>query len=80
MKHDLLVDGEAMSEIEGHTDVTHMLGRIKVIDIQAEPQRAAFNAYRVAFQDNAHDPNLKHAAAVVHAWNAFADIMRIDRV
>lgn len=79
MKPDLIVDGEAMSEIEGHTDVTHLLGTSLVVDLQADPQRAAFHAYRIDFNHNAADPNLKHAAALVAAWNAFADIMGVDR-
>ncbi|UXN74480.1 hypothetical protein N8D56_04885 [Devosia sp. A8/3-2] len=80
MKRDVIVDGEAMAEIEGHTDVTHLIGATVVIDMQAEPQRRAFQAYKVAFNVNATDPNLKHAAALVHARNAFADIMEIERV
>lgn len=79
MKHDVIVDGEAMSEIEGN-DVTHLIGTVKVIDLQGEPQRSAFNAYRVAFRANAAAPNLHNAAALVVAWNAFADIMGIDQV
>lgn len=79
MKHHLTVDSEAMSAVEG-VDVTHPVGAAVVVDMQEEPQRAAFNAYRVAFHDNASDPNLKHAAALVRAWNDFADIMGIDRV
>lgn len=80
MKHDLIVDGEAMAEIEGHNDVTHLLGTTVVIDMQQDPQRATFHAYRVAFNKNADQPNLRHAAALVHAWNAFADVMGIERV
>lgn len=79
MKFDSIVDGEAMSEIEG-IDVTHLVGTPVVIDLQQEPQRRAFQAYKVAFNQNATDPNLPHAAALVGAWNAFADIMGIDRV
>ncbi|MET3925964.1 hypothetical protein [Devosia sp. 2618] len=79
MKHDLIVDSEAMSEVEGN-DVTHLVGTSMVIDLQQEPQRAAFNAYRVAFHANAADPNLKHAAALVGAWNKFAAVMGIGQV
>jgi len=79
MKHDEIVDGEAMAAVEGH-DVTYMLGSARVFDMHEEPQRRAFNAYRVAFNTNATDPNLKHAAALVHAWNDLADLMGIDRV
>ena len=79
MKHEQIVDGEAMSAVEG-IDATHLIGTHMVVDLQQEPQRAAFNTYRVAFRDNAHDPNLAHAAALVAAWNSFADIMGIDRV
>ncbi|MHA6690571.1 hypothetical protein [Devosia sp. A449] len=79
MKHSTIVDGEAMSAVEG-VDVSHLLGATMVIDMQQEPQRSAFNAYRVAFHDNAADPNLRHAAALVVAWNGFADLMGVDRV
>lgn len=79
MKRDEIVGGEAMSAVEGH-DVTYMLGSARVFDMQEEPQRRAFNAYRVAFKANAEDPNLKHGAALVRAWNDFADIMGLDRV
>lgn len=79
MKHDMIVDGEAMSAVEG-VDVTHLLGATMVIDMQQEPQRRAFQAYRVAFNENASDPNLRHAAELVRAWNSFADIMGVDRV
>lgn len=79
MKHEKIVDGEAMSAVEG-IDATHLIGAHMVVDLQQEPQRAAFNAYRVAFRHNADDPNLVHAAALVAAWNGFADIMGVDRV
>ena len=72
-------DSEAMAEIEGH-DVTHLLGTSMVIDLQQDPQRRAFNAYKVAFNANALDPNLRNAAWLVHAWNAFAEIMGVARV
>lgn len=39
MKHDLIVDGEAMAEIEGHHDVTHLVGTSMVVDLQQDPQR-----------------------------------------
>lgn len=79
MKRDVIADGEAMADVEGN-DVSHLLGSTMVVDLQVEPQRAAFNAYRIAFHDNANDPNLRHAAALVRAWNVFADIMGVDRV
>lgn len=79
MKHSIIVDSEAMSAVEG-VDVTHLIGRPVIIEMQREPQRAAFNAYRLAFNINAADPNLHHAAALVRAWNDFADIMGIERV
>ena len=80
MKHDTIVDGEAMAEIEGHTDITHLVGTCMVIDLQQDPQRAAFQAYKVAFRKNEADHNLPHAAALVTAWNAFADVMGVARV
>jgi hypothetical protein len=79
MKQSIFVDGEAMSAVEG-VDVTDMLGSALVVDMQEEPQRAAFNTYRVAFRENEANPNLRHAATLVHAWNAFADLMRIERI
>lgn len=79
MKHDMIVDGEAMSAVEG-VDVTYLVGSAMVVDMQREPQRAAFNAYRVAFNANASDPNLKHAVALVAAWNVFAEIMGMETV
>ena len=49
-----------------------------LVDIQDEPQRAAWNAYRVASRRNESEPNLRHAAALVRAWNTFAEIMGLD--
>lgn len=79
MKRDAIVTGEAMSENEGN-DVTHPVGTSVVVDMQAEPQRRAFQAYKVAFNANAADPNLPHAAALVAAWNALADTVGLDHV
>ncbi|MCF1744751.1 hypothetical protein [Paradevosia shaoguanensis] len=79
MMHDRIVDGEAMAAVEG-VDVTRLLGSAVVIDMQQEPQRAAFNAYRVAFNANAATPNLRHAVALVDAWNVLADAVGLDRV
>jgi hypothetical protein len=79
MKRDEIVDGEAMAAVEGN-DVSHLLGTGNVIDMQQEPQRAAWNAYRAAFRANEADPNLRHAAALVKAWNTFAEVMGVDRV
>ncbi len=79
MKHEMIVDGEAMAAVEGH-DVTYMLGSATVFNMHEEPQRRAFNAYRVAFNANAADPNLKHAAALVAAWNDLADAIGMDRI
>ena len=76
--HDTVVKGEALPD-DG-VNVVRLFGRARVIDIQEEPQRSAFNAYRVAFRENAADPCLRNAAALVHAWNAFADVMGLDRV
>ena len=79
MKHDTIVDGEAMADIEG-VDVTHLVGGATVISMMLDPQRAAFQAYKVAFNANASDPNLKNAAALVAAWNALANAMGLDRL
>jgi hypothetical protein len=78
MRHDMLVDGEAMAAVEG-TDVTHLIGTAVIINMQDEPQRSAFNAYRVAFRANEAEPNLAHATALVEAWGSFADIMGLAR-
>lgn len=79
MKHDMIVDSEAMAAIEGN-DVTHLLGTPLVLDMQEEPQRAAFNAYRVAFRANEAHPSLNAAIALVDAWNGLADVVGLDRV
>lgn len=79
MKHDEIVDGEAMSAVEGN-DVVHLIGSYLVIDMQAEPQRAAFNAYRVAFRANEAHPTLKTAKALVDAGKALGEVMGIDLV
>lgn len=74
MKRDEIAIGEALPD-DGETagvDVTHLLGH--------DPERAAFNAYRVAFRKNAAEPNLRNAVALVRAWNSFADVMRLDHV
>jgi hypothetical protein len=90
--HDTIVDGEAMSAVEGN-DVTYLLGSspgadadylrslgLNVVDMRADPQRAAFDAYRVAFRVNEAEPNLRHAAELVAAWNALADVVGVARV
>ncbi|HTM76764.1 MAG TPA: hypothetical protein VL133_03950 [Devosia sp.] len=79
MKQSAFVDGEAMAEVEG-IDVTHLVGTPVVIDMQAEPQRAAFNAYRVAFRANEAKPDVPNAVALVKARNDLADILGIGRV
>jgi hypothetical protein len=92
MKHDEIVDGEAMSQVEGN-DVTYLLRSspaadvdylrtlgLNVVDMRGDPERAAFDSYRVAFRANASDPNLKHAVALVAAWNSLADLLGMDRV
>lgn len=71
MKHDMSVDGEAMSTVEGN-DVTHLLGAPMTTDMQ-DPQLAAFAAYRDAFNANASQPTLSHASALVAAWNTLAE-------
>jgi hypothetical protein len=75
-----LVDRAAISRVEEGIDVTHLLGVAEVIVLQDEPQRSTFNAYRVAFRANETDPNLRHAAALVTAWNTFADVMGVGRI
>lgn len=43
-------------------------------------EEAKFKAYQDAFHKNAANPNLVNAAALVAAWNAFADAVGVDRV
>lgn len=43
--------------------------------MQQEPQRAAFNAYRVAFRANEAHPNLRNASALVQAYRALMAAM-----
>ncbi|KFL24948.1 hypothetical protein JP74_21985 [Devosia sp. 17-2-E-8] len=78
MKHDRIVDGEAMAAVEG-VDVTRLLGSAVVIDMQREPQRAAFNAYRVAFRQNEETPNLHNARALISSWDRLAHVLRLPR-
>ncbi len=70
-------DGEAMSG--GGVDVSYLIGRYRVLDMQQDPQRSAFNAYRTAFRANQAEPNLPNAAELVRSWNALADIMGLAR-
>lgn len=67
MEHDKIVDGEAMSAVEG-VDVTHLVGSAVVIDMQRDPQRTVFVRYRLAFRKNEQRPNLPNAAALVGAY------------
>gem|GEM_PF-2251998 len=74
----LIADGEAMSAVEGGR-LEQILGTAEVINLQDEPQRAAFNAYRVAFRANEAEPNLPHALELVKAWNGFALTIGLDQ-
>ena len=71
-----VVDEAAMLDVEGN-DVSYLIGTTAVIDMQQDPQRAAFAAYRIAFRANAWDPNLPNAAARVDAWNRLREVMGI---
>lgn len=55
------------------------LGRLapppRILDMQQEPQRAAFNAYRVAFRANQASPNLRNAHALVRSYSALMAAM-----
>lgn len=85
---DEITIGEALSDDgqDAGVDVTDLTGRRDfamvplAIFMGHDPERAAFNAYRVAFRANEARPNLKNAAALVRAWNQFADVMGISRV
>lgn len=79
MKHDAIVDSEAMADVEG-VDVTRLLGTAIVIDMQREPQRRAFHAYRVAFRGNQADPNVRNAAELVRSWNEMAALLGLEPV
>lgn len=81
--NDRIVDGGAMLAVEGHRDEAHhlavqILAGADIVELALEPQRSAFNRYRVAFRENEADPNLAHAAALVRAWNVLAEIMGLD--
>lgn len=47
----------------------------RILDMQQEPQRAAFNAYRVAFRANQASPNLRNAHALVRSYSALMAAM-----
>lgn len=81
-QHDVIVDGEAMSAIEGGVDARYLLsaGRHYIVDMQQEPQRRAFNAYRVAFRANQAEPNVPNAAKLVRSWNEMAALLGIQPV
>lgn len=74
----LIADGEAMSAVEGGR-LDEILGTAEIINMQDEPQRAAFNAYRVAFRANEAEPKLKHALELVRAWNQFAAVLGLQQ-
>jgi hypothetical protein len=75
---DGIADGEAMSIVEGGR-LDEILARAEVVSMQDEPQRAAWNGYRVAFRTNEAEPTLGHAVALVKAWNRFAVVMGIEQ-
>lgn len=77
MKRDEIVDGEAMSEVEGN-DVTYLLGSARIIDLQQDPQRAAFVRYRIAFRMNVERPSLSTAVGLVNAYRDFRTVMGLD--
>lgn len=92
MKRDEIVDGEAMAAVEGN-DVTHLLGSspdistddlrrlgVNVIDMRGDKERAAFDAYRVAFRANEANPSLKTAVFLVDAGARLGDVMRLDLI
>lgn len=92
MKRDEIVDGEAMSAVEGN-DVTYLLGSspdfsaddlrrlsVNVVDMRGDLERAAFNAYRVAFRANEANPTLKSAVALVDAGTRLGDVMGVDLI
>lgn len=92
MKHDEIVDGEAMTAIEGN-DVNHLLGSspdisaddlrrlgVNVIDMRGDKERAAFDAYRVAFRANEANPSLKSAVVLVDAGTRLGDVMGVDLI
>lgn len=79
MNSDLIADGEAMPS-DG-VDVTQMLGAGRnVVELRADPELEAFAAYRDAWRANEEHPTLHRAAALVRAWNAYADVVRLDHV
>lgn len=71
MKHDEIVDGEAMLKVEG-LDITDLPDRTSIIDMQRDPQRAAFIRYRLAFRENATHGDLGTARALVAAFDELA--------
>lgn len=85
---DEITTGEALSDDgqDAGVDVTGLTGRGSLgmvplaVFMQQCRERRAFNAYRVAFRANEAHPNLKNAAALVKAWNQFAEVMGISRV
>lgn len=92
MKRDEIVDGEAMSAVEGN-DVTYLLGSspsistddvralgLNVIDMRGDRERAAFDAYRVAFRANEANPTLKSAVVLVDAGTHLGDVMGVDLI
>lgn len=79
MNSDLIADGEALP-FDG-VDVTSMLGAgSNVVELRAHPEANAFSAYREAWRENEAHPTLHRAAALVRAWNAYADVMGLDHV
>lgn len=67
-------------DINVHTS-EHVIPSDRVVTIHGEDlERRKFAAYRVAFNRNAADPNLRNASALVRAWNEFADAVGVERV
>lgn len=77
-KHDEIVDGEALSAVEG-VDATYLIGSAKVIDMQRDPQRAAFVRYRLAFRRNEQKPNLSSAVDLVTAYQDLRTVLGLDQ-
>lgn len=82
MTSDMIADGEALSEAceDAGADVTPLRGtELTGPDLMAL-QETRFRAYQNAFHRNAGDPSLANAAALVQAFNEFAEAMGLGRV
>lgn len=84
MKRDTIATGEALPD--GGVDVTPLIGaRQTGLSPEAdavlrEIETRAFRHYQRAFAANEVAPTLHAAASLVRAWNAYADLMGIERV